>query len=106
MDGSTGVYLRKAEESLEGANSEFVNGRYNNAVNRCYYACFQAAVDIEDTDLVTDLVIDRLLNLQVEEQLPLYFIIPHADEHPVEHMNARRIPWPRVESALVPSAAG
>lgn len=38
------VYLEKAEESLEGAESEFVNRRYNNCANRCYYACFQAAI--------------------------------------------------------------
>jgi uncharacterized protein (UPF0332 family) len=38
------VYLRKASESLAGAKSEYVNGRYNNCTNRCYYACFQAAV--------------------------------------------------------------
>ena len=36
--------LAKAEECLEGAESEFVNGRYNNCANRCYYACFQAAI--------------------------------------------------------------
>jgi uncharacterized protein (UPF0332 family) len=38
------IYLAKAEESLAGAESEFTNGRYNNTANRCYYACFQAAV--------------------------------------------------------------
>src|SRR5437870_3958583 len=38
------TFLNKAEESLEGAESEFANGRYNNCANRCYYACFQAAV--------------------------------------------------------------
>lgn len=38
------VFLEKARESLEGAESEFVNGRYNNCANRCYYACFQAAI--------------------------------------------------------------
>jgi uncharacterized protein (UPF0332 family) len=37
-------YLEKAEESLAGAESEFVNDRYNNAANRAYYAVFQAAV--------------------------------------------------------------
>jgi uncharacterized protein (UPF0332 family) len=36
--------LTKAEESLQGAASEFVQGRYNNTANRCYYACFQAAI--------------------------------------------------------------
>lgn len=38
------VYLAKARESLQGAESEYVNKRYNNCANRCYYACFQAAV--------------------------------------------------------------
>lgn len=38
------TYLAKAQESLEGAESELVNSRYNNCANRCYYACFQAAV--------------------------------------------------------------
>jgi hypothetical protein len=38
------IYLTKAEESLRGAESEFAQGRYNNAANRCYYACFQADV--------------------------------------------------------------
>jgi len=38
------IYLTKAKESLRGAESEFAQGRYNNATNRCYYACFQAAV--------------------------------------------------------------
>ena len=33
-------YLEKAAESLAGAESEYVNGRYNNCSNRCYYACF------------------------------------------------------------------
>ncbi|MBI2939489.1 MAG: HEPN domain-containing protein [Chloroflexi bacterium] len=38
------VFLAKAEESLAGAESEFANGRHNNCANRCYYACFQAAI--------------------------------------------------------------
>lgn len=37
-------YFSKAEESLAGAQSEFINARYNNCANRCYYACFQAAI--------------------------------------------------------------
>ncbi len=40
----TEIYLLKAEESLAGAESEFINGRYNNTAGRCYYACFQAAI--------------------------------------------------------------
>jgi uncharacterized protein (UPF0332 family) len=38
------VFLAKAQECLAGAESEFANGRFNNCANRCYYACFQAAV--------------------------------------------------------------
>ena len=41
---SAEIYLEKADESLAGAESEFGHGRYNNCANRCYYACFQAAV--------------------------------------------------------------
>lgn len=41
---ATQIYLRKAEESLAGAESEFINGRYNNTANRCCYACFLAAI--------------------------------------------------------------
>ena len=44
MIGQEPLFLDKAQESLAGAQSEFVNGRYNNCANRCYYACFQAAI--------------------------------------------------------------
>jgi uncharacterized protein (UPF0332 family) len=37
-------FLLKAEESLAGAASELANRRYQNAANRAYYACYQAAV--------------------------------------------------------------
>ena len=37
-------YLRKADESVSGAESEYANGRLNNCANRAYYACFQAAI--------------------------------------------------------------
>src|SRR2546422_230105 len=37
-------FLRKAVESLAGAELEFGNGWYNNCANRCYYACFEAAI--------------------------------------------------------------
>ena len=44
MSDLSDAFLSKARESLEGATSELVNGRYNNAANRAYYACFQAAI--------------------------------------------------------------
>ncbi|MBI4787455.1 MAG: HEPN domain-containing protein [Chloroflexi bacterium] len=37
-------WLSKALQCLRGAESEFANRRYDNAVNRAYYGCFQAAV--------------------------------------------------------------
>jgi uncharacterized protein (UPF0332 family) len=40
----TTIFRAKAIESLAGAESEFVNGRFNNCANRCYYATFQAAI--------------------------------------------------------------
>lgn len=44
MDEDAAIFLAKAVESLRTAESEFANGRYNSCANRCYYACFQAAV--------------------------------------------------------------
>jgi uncharacterized protein (UPF0332 family) len=44
MDDDSAIYLAKAAESLQTAESEFINGRYNSCANRCYYACFQAAI--------------------------------------------------------------
>jgi uncharacterized protein (UPF0332 family) len=44
MAGAEQLYLDKARESLAGAESEYANRRYNNCANRCYYACFQAAI--------------------------------------------------------------
>jgi uncharacterized protein (UPF0332 family) len=44
MIESDNAYIDKAEESLAGAESEQANSRYNNVANRCYYACFQAAI--------------------------------------------------------------
>src|SRR2546421_12315671 len=44
MEQDITIYLAKAAENLLTAESEFANGRYNSCANRCYYACFQAAI--------------------------------------------------------------
>ena len=44
MEQDITIYLVKADECLRTAESEFANGRYNSCANRCYYACFQAAI--------------------------------------------------------------
>jgi uncharacterized protein (UPF0332 family) len=38
------AYIRKADESLAGAQSEYESGRFNNCANRAYYAAFQTAI--------------------------------------------------------------
>jgi uncharacterized protein (UPF0332 family) len=44
VNDEAGAYRQKAWESLAGAESETANGRYNNAANRAYYACYQASI--------------------------------------------------------------
>ena len=44
MNEEVEPYLSKVEECLAGAQSEFANGRYNNATNRAYYAAYNAAI--------------------------------------------------------------
>ena len=44
MESASNDYLTKAVESLQSAESDFRASRYNSCANRCYYACFQAAV--------------------------------------------------------------
>jgi len=41
---ASGIYLAKALASLAGADLELASQFFNNAVNRAYYACYQAAV--------------------------------------------------------------
>jgi uncharacterized protein (UPF0332 family) len=38
------AFIDKAVAALVGAESELRAGRYENVANRCYYACFQAAI--------------------------------------------------------------
>jgi uncharacterized protein (UPF0332 family) len=38
------AFLDKAVQALESAENEYINHRYDNCANRCYYACFQAAI--------------------------------------------------------------
>ena len=47
-------------------------------------------VDIEDTDEVMDVVIDRLLELQVEEGLPIYVIAGRPLDQVLAHLQSER----------------
>ena len=44
MSEISDAFLARARESLAGAASELINGRYNNTANRSSDACFQAAI--------------------------------------------------------------
>jgi hypothetical protein len=46
-------------------------------------------VDLEDTDEVLDLVVDRVLELQIDEGLPVYVIPVRPIERVLEDMRAR-----------------
>ncbi len=37
-------FLAKATESLASAEADYAADRYSSCANRCYYACFQAAI--------------------------------------------------------------
>lgn len=59
----------------------------------------RATVDVPDTDEVLNLVIDRLVELQVDEHLPLYFVALRPRErviadlkgHPLLSSRRRRV---------------
>lgn len=66
----------------------------------------RATVDVADIDEVVDVVIDRLLELQVEERLPVYVIPVRPLERVLQqlHQPKRRI-RPRIElEGLLPTA--
>lgn len=44
MDDEREIFMSKARESLASADRDLNDGRYNSCANRCYYACFQAAI--------------------------------------------------------------
>lgn len=50
----------------------------------------RAIVDVEDTGDVVDVVLDRLLDLQVEEQVPLYFVASRPMARTLEQLSAGR----------------
>src|SRR5712692_7204727 len=48
-----------------------------------------ATVDIEDTDQVMDTIIDRLLDIQVEQRLPVYVIPVRPTHRVIDEMRSR-----------------
>ena len=63
-----------------------------------------AEVDVEDTDEVADLVIDRMIDMQVDEGLPVYVIPVQTPERVAAEVEAQaRRQWPRLSN---PQGAG
>lgn len=44
MDPEAVAFMAKAMESLASAESDYSSRGFNSCANRCYYACFQAAL--------------------------------------------------------------
>lgn len=51
-----------------------------------------ATVDVEDTDEVVDAFIDRLVDLQVEQHLPVYVVTSRPVERVLEDMRSTKLP--------------
>jgi hypothetical protein len=49
-----------------------------------------ATVDVEDTEDVVDLVIDRMMELQIEQGLPIFVIPVRPVERVIASLNAER----------------
>jgi hypothetical protein len=49
----------------------------------------KATVDVEDTDEVVDIVIDRLLEMEIDEELPVYFVPLRPVERVIDELASR-----------------
>ena len=58
-------------------------------------------VDVEDPDDVTDVVIDRVLALQVEEGIPVHVIPIRTPERALQAVQAQRRQRPRADTERV-----
>jgi len=54
-----------------------------------------ATVDVEDTDEVFDVVVERLLDMQVEESIPLYVLPVRPIERIIAELHAPQPIWAR-----------
>jgi hypothetical protein len=61
----------------------------------------RAIVDVDDPDSATDLIVDRLLPLQVDERLPLYFIAAKPVEKALQEALGGRPARPHVTGAAI-----
>lgn len=88
------IHGRYPEATFEVAPGEDPEGIY-----------LRATVDVEDTDEVVDTIIDQLLEIQVEQRLPVYVIPVRPLKRVLEEMQRPRPrSRPRIDwSAVTPS---
>jgi hypothetical protein len=68
----------------------------------------ETIIDVDDTDEVLDVVIDRMMQIQIDEQLPLFVIPMRPAQRALEMMEAqrhRKRPAPQAETAEPTRAA-
>jgi len=138
------IHLRKAEEALAGAESEFAKGRESmsthpslleglneldpprqeaivdlrdrisaryptaefalrHGIDDSDETYLRVTVDIDDPDEVLELVIDRLLELQLERGMHVYVLPIHSPEQTVHTM--QQLPRFRYSSTELPLVA-
>jgi hypothetical protein len=84
--------IEKAVAHLQG----LIQGRYPEATFQTYRGndpegvYLDAIVDVEDTDEVMDLIIDPLLDIQVEQGLPVYVIPLQPIERVAAELQAQK----------------
>ncbi len=59
-----------------------------------------STVDVEDTEEVFDVVVDRLLEYQIEEELPVYVVVVRPIERVLREMRSPRRSRPHVEDIV------
>jgi hypothetical protein len=84
--------VARAIDELAG----IIRARYPEAIFRVEHGAddpraihLVATIDVEDRDEVVDLVIDRMLNLQVDEGLPIYVVPVRPVERVAQTARAR-----------------
>jgi len=89
--------LNETDPKIQGALTELrqlIQDRYPSARFSVYRGedpegiYLGTTVDVEDTDEVVDVFIDRLIDLQVEEQLPVYVVTSRPVERVLEQMRS------------------
>ena len=86
------LQIAAALDELRG----LISGRYREAIFTTYRGedpdgiYLDAMVDVPDTDEVMDLIIERLLEIQLDRQLPVYVILLRPVERVAAELQAEK----------------